>query len=374
MMAESIKLGIMALYLNGDRLEERDFFARLIREAGRLGIDAYVFTPEDASEAAGRIRAHVYDARRRRWTRAWRPFPDVVFDRCRYQRTPRFRKLQEFRSKHGSLLYMNRPLANKWAIHRLLETDESIRPHLPETAMYRGTSALHRFLKKHGIVFVKPVNGTGGRGVLRVEPDGGGLYRVRGRDRSRRILPPRRTTLVGVGRLLEALGLTTDGVMQQGIELTLPNGRVHDYRLLVQKTGAGEWDVTGCAGRIGAARSVTSNLHGGGEAIEAERLLRTTFPRGSKAGDVLADMHALGLNVVKRLERHYRDMCELALDLAVDRKGNVWLLEINPKPARDVFRRVGDREAYRRAVVRPLEYAKWLYDRKKREREGRDET
>jgi len=354
----------MALYLNGNRIEELPFFRRLLREAERMNVEGYVFTPEDVDDGKRRIYAHVYEEGRG-WRRRWMPFPDVVFDRCRYQNTPRFRKLREFRAKYGDLLYMNRPLRNKWAIHQLLHKDKDIRPNLPNTVMYQGTSDLAGFVRKHGIAFVKPINGTGGRGVVRIESAGKGTYAVRGRDKRRQILPASRLSLEGVGRLLTRLGLTESCLMQQGIELTLPNGRVHDYRLLVQKTGEGRWDVTGCAGRVGAARSVTSNLHGGGKAVAVDRLLKHTFPNASKAGAVKAEMYALGLRVVDRLESHFRDMCELALDLAVDRDGRVWLLEINPKPAREVFRRIGEDDVYRRAIARPVEYAKWLHKQKK---------
>ncbi|MCI3925148.1 YheC/YheD family protein [Paenibacillus sp. TRM 82003] len=360
-----VRLGVMALYLNGNKIEERAFFRRLLAEADRMGFEAYLFTPEDVNEGNRRIRAHVYDVDAGGWTRQWKPFPDVIFDRCRYQNTPRFRKLREFRAKHGDLLYMNRPLANKWAIHHLLSKEPGIRSHLPDTAMYRGTKELAAFVKKHGLVFVKPVNGTGGRGVVRIEAAGGGLYAIRGRNKQRRIIPKRRTTLVGVGKLLTSLGLTENCVMQQGLELTLRSGRVHDYRLLMQKNGDGAWEATGCAGRIGAARSVTSNLHGGGKAVPVDRLLKHTFPKGDRAEAVRADMEGLGLRVVEKLESHFRDMCELALDLAVDREGRVWLLEINPKPAREVFRRIGEKETYRRAIIRPLEYAKYLYDKER---------
>jgi hypothetical protein len=360
-MSPKMKLGIMALYLNGNKIEERPFFRRLLQEAEQMNVDAYLFTPEDVDEGKRRIHAHVYHSAKGSWMRQSKPFPDVIFDRCRYQNTPRFRKLREFRAKHGDLLYMNRPLANKWAIHQLLSKDAGIRTHLPDTVMYRGTKELARFIKKHSIVFVKPVNGTGGRGVVRIELAGKGLYALRGRNQQRRIIRKRRTTIVGIGKLLSQLGLTENCVMQQGLELTLRNGRVHDYRLLMQKTGDGVWDVTGCAGRIGAAQSVTSNLHGGGNAISLDRLLHHTFPKGKRAEAVRADMKSLGLHVVEKLESHFHDMCELALDLAVDQEGRVWLLEINPKPAREVFRHIGEKEMYRQAIIRPLEYAQWLY-------------
>ena len=64
------------------------------------------------------------------------------------------------------------------------------------------------------------------------------------------------------------------------------------------------------------------------------------------------------------LERSYGRLCELALDLAVDRSGDVWLIEINPKPGRNIFLQIQDYDAYRTAVTRPLEYALWLHSKK----------
>ncbi|MNY82113.1 hypothetical protein D3C86_2240400 [compost metagenome] len=40
------------------------------------------------------------------------------------------------------------------------------------------------------------------------------------------------------------------------------------------------------------------------------------------------------------------------------------MLEVNPKPAREVFSRSGDSSTYRKALTRPLEYAMWVYKNK----------
>ncbi|MNO00488.1 hypothetical protein D3C81_2203910 [compost metagenome] len=40
------------------------------------------------------------------------------------------------------------------------------------------------------------------------------------------------------------------------------------------------------------------------------------------------------------------------------------MLEVNPKPAREVFARSGDGGTYRKALMRPLEYAMWVYKNK----------
>ncbi|MNU00093.1 Endospore coat-associated protein YheD [compost metagenome] len=71
-------------------------------------------------------------------------------------------------------------------------------------------------------------------------------------------------------------------------------------------------------------------------------------------------MERLARYTVSFLERQFGSLCELALDIAIDESGRVWLLEINPKPAREVFSRTGEMGIYQRAISRPLEYALYL--------------
>ncbi|MDF2923027.1 MAG: YheC/YheD family protein [Paenibacillaceae bacterium] len=349
-------LGVMTLYLEGGRIEELPYFRKLSEAGEKLGLTVFVFTPEDVEESSKQIRAWVFDKNEGRWGRKLSPFPDIIYDRCRFQRNYRFRLLRKFRSDYPQLIYMSRPLLHKWGIHQLLSKNRQIRPYLPETLAYHSASELLRMLERHSLVYVKPIDGTGGRGILRIERWGNRGYRVQGRERSRKIIAPFIATRDQLGIRLSKWKLVPRYLMQQGIRIALRDGRVHDFRLLIQKNGSGQWEVTGSAGRVGGKHSVTSNLHGGGSAVPTKRLLRTRFSEG-KIGDIEADMERLAHLVVTYLERQFGSLCELALDIAVDENGRIWLLEINPKPAREVFSRTGEKDVYRTAINRPLEYA-----------------
>lgn len=361
----------MALYLNGNRLEEAAYFRSLSEQGRKLGLDVMVFTPEDVREEGRRINAHVYDGSAGKWTRRLMPFPTLIYDRCRFQRTPRFAKLRQFRAKYPQLLYLNRPIAHKWGVFQLLATDDDVRPHLPRTEKYEKADDLTRFLKEYDLVYLKPVDGTGGRGIIRLQRIGENRYSLQGRDRRRRIIEPQVLRLSQIASRLSGWELKDRYLIQQGIPIALPGGRVHDYRLLIQKNGKGEWEVTGCAGRVGAPRSITSNLHGGGAAVSMRKLLTSRFASGEKIAEIEETLERLSHNVVRKLERQYGQLCEMALDIAIDPDGRVWLLEVNPKPAREVFRRIREHDTYRRAVTRPLEYALWLYRGRRSSRNGK---
>ena len=96
---------------------------------------------------------------------------------------------------------------------------------------------------------------------------------IEGRDKNRRIFGPQQVTKKELSQLVNQWSFANRYLLQQGLQLYLKNGRVHDFRVLIQKNGNGAWEVTGGAGRIGADRSITSNLHGGGEAVPMMPLL-----------------------------------------------------------------------------------------------------
>jgi hypothetical protein len=364
----SPQLGVLAIYLNRKKLEELAYFQKLSQRGRKLGLDVVVFTPEDVKTDKAVIRALMYDSEQGKWIRKWMPVPDLIYDRCRYQGPVKFHEVTAFRNRFPKLIYLGRPLANKWVIYQSMAENERIRPYLPVTQKFSGIPDAVKFVKKHRLVYMKPRNGTGGRGILRIERSANGLYLIQGRNRNRVILTPQHVTEAQLAAKLGTLGLTEQYLVQQGINLTLRDGRVHDFRLLIQKNGRGRWDVTGCAGRIGAPRSITSNLHGGGTAMQTDQLLGMRFSSAAQIEEIKKSMSRLAFLVAQHLEEKYGALCELGIDIAVDPKGGVWLLEVNPKPSREVFRKIGEKATYQKAISRPLEYAQWLYRQRKQRR------
>ncbi len=361
-------LGILTLYLNdAGLLEERPVYQKMIAAGQKLGLHVIVFTPKDVDYQENMAYAHIYHTGSKTWSRKWTAIPSLIYDRCRIQRTVRFEQLQRFRKRYGHLNYLNRPLRNKWTIHRILSKDARFKSHLPGTRFIESVQDAIDMVRKHPLVYLKPINGTGGRGILRIERKADGSLLVQGREQSRRIIKPQQMRLSTLGSYLSDWRLKENRyIAQQGIQIKLGNGRVHDYRMLVQKNSEGVWEVTGCAGRVGAVGSITSNLHGGGHAATMGSLLQDWLRDEVSPDMVKAEAYKLGTGVAAYLEQCYGRLCELALDLAIDRKGRIWLLEVNPKPAREVFIQAGEKETYRKAVVRPIEYALWLYQQKRK--------
>ncbi|GIP27865.1 endospore coat-associated protein YheC [Paenibacillus sp. J23TS9] len=356
-------LGILTLYMNEQKhLEEKPVYQKMIIEGRKVGLDVFVFTPMDVNESKQKIYALEYDAKKGTWGRSWRSFPHMIYDRCRIQKGYRFTQLLQFRRRYSHLLFLNRPLRNKWTIYEVLSRKPEFKKYLPETHLYHGFTDAHQMLKRKPVIFLKPINGTGGRGILRIERlKENSQYYIQGRNQQRKIIAPQKIHASRLGSVLHSWNMKDRYLVQEGIPIDLPDGRVHDYRMLVQKNREGIWQLTGIAGRVGAPRSITSNLHGGGHAVTMNSILDKWIEDAENRQKVEKRAEKLGIGVAAFLEGQYGALCELALDLAINKKGHIYLLEVNPKPAREVFSQIGDADMYRQAIVRPLEYAVWLY-------------
>lgn len=344
-------IGILT-WREGKRFAEPAYFRRLIREGNELGCLVFLFSPNDVQPSSRTVRG--FTPLGTGWQSRLFSEPDVVIDRYRFTPTTAFKNYVLFRKKN-SFLYANNRLANKWKVHEVLWRDERMHRWLPETVLYNQGS-LQKMATRHTLLYLKPLNGTGGKGILRVERAGGG-FRLLGRDNQRAKISTQLSQTSALIRWASRWVRQRDKfIIQQGLRLELVPNRTVDMRLLIQKDEDGEWSVTGYGIRVGGERSATSNLHGGGKAIPAKRFLLPRFG-DQQTHAILDDCEALAFQTAQTIENHFGRMLELGLDIGIDVKGRAWLIEVNPKPGREIFRQLGTQSLYNQAIRKPLQYA-----------------
>jgi hypothetical protein len=299
------------------------------------------------------------------------PWPDVIWDRGRYQQGRRFEDYRLLRANmlaaqhldHHAPRWMNGPFLNKWRMHRLIAADANCPFHTPDTIAFdhpEQTRALTTFLQQHPICYFKPVNGTGGRGMLRIEQRNS-RYLLRGVTATRQ---PVSAQLQDRNQLLRWLSgwirLPMNAVyrqrflLQQAISTVRDSDQcVHDFRVLAQKNAQGSWQISGMGMRVGGPNQISSNLHQQGRALAV-------------ASDHVSLLHQTSLHIAEWIEQQaaIHPQCEFGIDLAVDPKGTAYLLEINPKPGRKLFRIIGDQHAVRQSYECPLAYARYVHEQR----------
>jgi glutathione synthase/RimK-type ligase-like ATP-grasp enzyme len=327
------------------------FIRELMDAAGSLGISLYAFGPADVRWARRRVRGYRYEGHGT-WRTGPCPYPDVLWDRGFFAGAAH-RRYWQARSRltaaRPGMPVLNAIFGNKWRVHRLLHRHPGVSPHLPHTSRCRGPAGIASMVRRHGTVYLKPVAGAKGRGIMRLQRVAAGRFRLQTASRTYR----------GSLRQVAARAWRRAGrryLVQQGIDLASPFGQPGDLRLVVQKDGRGSWQVTGGAMRVAAVGSITSNLHRGGHAVALEEAVRRVVGEG-RYEPTLATINRLALDVARTVEAAAGPSGEMGIDLALDRSGRVWFLETNSKLARTVFLQTGQAAARRKSIVRPLIWA-----------------
>lgn len=352
-------IGILA-WREGKRFGEPEYLRRLVHAGHLLGAEIFVFSHQDVFASEKKIRGFV-PKESGGWESGWFAWPQIVIDRYR-RRVPEYMKL-----RHGGLFdFANSPFSKKWRVTQLLAKDARVKRWIPETHVY-APATLKTMLVKHPILYVKPGNGTGGKSILKVA-ERGSKYQLSGRDKNYARKTASLSDPEEVGKWVKRWvneQRIRDGnfLLQQGLDLELVPDRVTDVRLLIQKDKKGEWRVTGCAVRVGEKGSSTSNLHGGGKALPFHLLVSRRFGE-ERAQKILQECHHMAHQVAMVLEEHFGRMMEFGLDIGVDVQGKTWLIEVNPKPGREVFQQMGALDLYAEAICRPVQYACYLIEEK----------
>ncbi|SES92890.1 YheC/YheD family protein [Paenibacillus sp. NFR01] len=357
-MAESLSgwLGVLTDRRSAQPpVAEPEFCRELCAAAPHYGLKVIVFPP-DGVQPDGRMVAG-YAWQEGRWETVLAPAPDVLLNRC-LRSGPGSGKTAALAALSGALPW-SRGLPDKWGVYRLLSREPEAARLLPPTRRYSGPASLKAMLAGRGDgVFLKPADGSQGRGTLHIASAGGSGMRVRGRTGTNHSFEQRFDRAEDALRWVHAFAGTRRYIIQPYLHLTGRDGQPYDIRALVQKNGRGVWSLTGMAVRLGSSGSITSNLHGGGTAVSPLPFLLREF--GGRGPELLSSIAADALMLPPLLEAACGRLGELGLDFGIDRSGSICLLEANSKPGRSAFRLTGDREASRLAVHNPLRYARYL--------------
>ncbi len=146
--------------------------------------------------------------------------------------------------------------------------------------------------------------------------------------------------------------------MQPDLHLASLRGSPFDIRILMQKDGTGAWRRTKIYARVAAKGRLTSNLSRGGTGYYVGSLL--AYPFGRARRRLRARSIWRRKTIVHALDEVFETpLGELGLDLGIDRKGRIWLIEVNAKPFRKVVD-AGPKRGVYLSFHRPMAYARHL--------------
>ncbi|HPF20924.1 MAG TPA: YheC/YheD family protein [Syntrophomonas sp.] len=327
------------------------FIRQLIEQAQSMGAICFAFRPQDVNFGQASIKG--YTCQGYQWKKRLYPLPDVIYPRCHSGITQQ--AMRQKLSNRG-VRFLNPPGIGKWGTYKALRFNSRLHDYLPYTCPINHPADLKAMLNKYSCVYLKPITGSQGKNIIRInhQPRGSG-YEYQYRIQQRQI----HGTAASLEKLVQDLRCLLNNrryLVQQQIDLLHLDGCIMDLRVMVQKNRSGSWIITGKVFRIGEPGSITSNISGGGRVGKAQQMLEKFFAP-TKVREILVQIDFLALETARTMETRLGPIGELGIDIGVDKNAMVWLIEANLKPARSIFNLLEDYETRILSVRRPIEYA-----------------
>ncbi len=235
-------------------------------------------------------------------------------------------------------------IKSKWTKTKWLLSDRTLRRYVPETKPFNRAS-LARMTRRYAMVYFKPTGGTGGNGIARIVRIASGRFSVRKDWRT--------TKTTSVGSLYVRLKKIARGrsyLLQRGVHLRSSGGRPFDIRVTLQKARQGRWVPTVMFVKLGKPGKVVTNYHSGGKlALLGPTLRRAGFGK-DRIGGYQRQLKVLGLQTARCFNRRSSRFKELGLDVAIDRRGRLWILEVNTRPGISALKTLRDKSLYRKMI------------------------
>lgn len=333
------------------------FCEELILLARSQHILAYVTSIEQLLQGTDKVSGWTF------YKNSWReeklPFPSVVHNRIGSRKVENSKEFQQLKALLDAkrVHLFNRTFLNKWEVYEKLSSDRRCSPYLPQTRLF-GPLALKSMLQQYSTVFVKPIHGSLGYGIYRINKQANGFVMQYSTQNGQ--IHKQFDRLNQLYSFLSKRVSPKKHIIQEGIPLINFQDRTVDFRVLMQKNKAGRWSVTSMVARMGAEHRFVSNVARGGEIVNVLKALSACGI--SQPKQLRKQLLHAARRSCEGIESSYKDQFgELGVDLAISRFGRIYLLEINSKPSKtdDSIPPLSSSKA-RPSVHRLLDYTQYL--------------
>lgn len=340
---------------NTSFLGNRKNFSDIIQTAQKKGGLVYVMTPEAIDWNSHSVRGYLFQEQPRKWLQATLPLPDVVYNRVPYRKhenEPMVRKTLDRLSHSPQLHLYNKHFFDKWDLFKTLQTVREVKPYLPETKTLTDFNDLKAVSDLYPVLYLKPIRGRAGKGIIKIEKTAKSVtvyYPSAHGVRKRRYSSLRK----GWPKIASFVSRQAY-IIQRAVPLARYQNRTFDVRVLIQRNGSGQWQVTGTGIRVAGKNSITTHVPRGGFIASPEKVFRAAFPTLSSE-HIMQRIKKAALHITEGLSQKNPELGELSMDMGIDPRGDLWFFEANAKPMK-----FDEPLIRKQSLYRIVEYAHYL--------------
>jgi glutathione synthase/RimK-type ligase-like ATP-grasp enzyme len=340
------------------------FCKEMTEACQNFGALVIFFTPDEmhaSSSSSSRITGHAYV--NGSWINKSFPIPNIIYNRLTSRKYENQVNVQNFmkdvKSRYQTVIF-NEKYLDKTEVFDALKKDASLHSYLPESHLLKNFQLLKSMANRHPVLFLKPITGSLGKGIIRVRKEEDGSYTCHFTN----LNGVRKQSFSSIASVFSALSGKLKSQryqIQQGLNLVTVDGRPIDFRALVHKNALGMWEITSIVARIAGNEHFVSNLARGGSLSTVKEAVAKSSLSSEWRALVQAKLRKAALNIATGIETQIQShFGELGIDLAVDNQGKVWLLEVNSKPSKDENTSLNADMKIRPSVKQVVQYARYL--------------
>lgn len=368
-----IKIGpLLSVYVRKEKTGDFGLLNTFLKSFADLCIDKkiafMVFTPNNTNYETKTIVGYRFCYVSNAWKICKFPLPDVIIDRGIFGGTKYWNSAHKERmmfQNNPDIIKFNASLGNKYETYEILAKNSMLSEYLPDTIVYNDFQDLVNMLDKYTTVYMKPVGGTQGYGIIKVSRQNN-KYHIFIND-VRYTSNTVKSMCLFINKKINQFNLHNKQlyIIQQAIPLFKVNNSILDFRVLLQKRENLRWGITAVVARVGKQNDITSNLSRGGTVIDGEAAVKQIAKKLNieDANILYQKIKDVSILAAFTLENSSGSFGELGIDLGVDTSGNPWIIEINPRPGRKSLRLVDEAKRTQSLEI-PIQYCLELWFRK----------
>ena len=310
------------------------------------GVNFFYFTAGKVNIKQQKILGKAYE--NGRWIEKEFPFPDVIYN-ASYPVGDKAERIVDY--LFDRIPFTSHSIGDKLTVYNRIKKAKEFEQYLIPFYELADVQIFFDMIQRYEKVFIKPLTGHQGEGVVFIEKDGVDHYKINDAGL---------VSYINEKQLLHLIShkiQEQDYLVQQFISSQTKSGHVFDFRLHVQKNGEGKWVITSIYPRIGRLGSITSNM--GSYSICLDIFLKTEF--ADSWYDIQMDLEQLAISFSNHFDSLYdSELDELGIDVGIDAKQKLWIFEVNWRPGSPIIFNIGLNVAKNTIL-----YAKYLADTNK---------
>jgi glutathione synthase/RimK-type ligase-like ATP-grasp enzyme len=297
--------------LNEKRYEH---FIQLHEALQKQGGLLLVFSPENMYNTYA--KGKIYDGTNGRWIEVITPLPDILYNRFpgrKNERRGHCKSVLEQCQKENIPLF-NPHFFSKWSLDQLFSQHTFLKTHLPQTLRFEGKQTIEAMFDHYPFLYVKPSEGSKGKGIYRLTKRSEGQFLAETMKRS--------NVYTNIEDFLRTSLLNENWLVQQGIDSDCINGKRYDLRIIVVR-GQDDYHISGIGIRQSGTQNVTTHVPNGGMIVPFSQVSqRLNLPL------IETIVSACG----HQLEKAYGLIGEFSMDMVKSTDDHYYILEVNAKP------------------------------------------